>query len=114
MPILETTVRRKSRWRTQNTRRALKFARMRAAKERIRRDRAAREEPAPDFSHVTMPAMKRPMFSVRIRCRDGAEATINACESPFRAGGTFPSATLVGRKVEAVLQHYRPERKIFP
>ena len=78
---------------------------MRAAKERIRMDRADREEPMPDLSHVTMPRHAAPLFVVSIRCRDGQRVTLPISETPH---GLSISATLAAQKVFHVLSKYRP------
>jgi hypothetical protein len=98
-------VRRKSLWRSANNKRAKMFARKRAAKERKRLARVAREEPWPDVSHVARPASTPPLFIVTIRCRDGASCSMRIHETPH---GLTISPTLAGRKVACVLANYRP------
>jgi len=99
-------VRQKSHWRSANNKRAKMFARMRAAKERKRLERAFRDEPAPDLSHVFTPPSPTPLFVVSIRCRDGERVSLLIHELPH---GLSVSPTLAGRKVAAVLANYRPK-----
>lgn len=98
-------VRRKSLWRSQNNKHARKRANQRAAKERIRLERLARDEPMPDVSGTFVPKRLAPLFVVSIRCRDGERVTLPVHEIP---GGLSVSPTAAGRKVAAVLKHYRP------
>lgn len=100
----EKQVRRKSPWRSKNCTRSAMFAKMRAAKERKRLERAAREEQMPDVSSV--PCVRpRPLFVVTIKCRDGESVRLPVSEGPF---GLMPSASVVARKVACVLRNYRP------
>lgn len=68
-------VRRKSLWRSANSKRAKFRANQRAAKERKRLERLAAEPVMPDMSHVWTPKALPPLFTVTIRCRDGATAS---------------------------------------
>jgi hypothetical protein len=99
-------VRRKSLHRSLNNKRAKKFANMRAAKERKRLERLASEDVVPDMSHVWTPKALLPLFTVTIRCRDGASASLRIHEGAW--GGLSISPTLAGRKVACVLANYRP------
>lgn len=86
--------------------RAKKFANMRAAKERKRMERAARDEPMPDCSHVIIPKAAEPLFVVSVKCSDGEKVTL-----PIHAtscGRLSVSPTLAGRKIAAILTNYRP------
>jgi hypothetical protein len=99
-------VRRKSLWRSQNNKLALKRRNQRAAKERKRLARVAREEPAPDLSHVPLPPLAKTGFRVTITCLDdGQRVSFTAWRGPF---GLTLSPTRAGRKVAAVLAHYVP------
>lgn len=101
-------VRRKSRWRSKNVARRFKQrAQMRAAKERKRLARVAREEPMPDVSHVRIPRGKLSGFRVMITClEDGERVQFTAVRMP--AGNLSISPTLAGRSVAAVLRNYQP------
>ena len=103
-------VRRKSLWRSKNVARRFKQrAQMRAAKERKRLARVAREEPMPDTSHVCVHRGKPSGFRVVITCLDdGERVQFTAARSPW--GALLISPTLAGRKVAAVLQHYTPAK----
>lgn len=46
-----------------------------------------------------------PLFVVTIRCRDGERVKLAVHDGPW---GLRPCATLVGRKVAAVVANYRP------
>lgn len=100
-------VMRKSLHRSANAKRARKFANMRAAKERKRLARVAREEPLPDLSHCPpMPQGKPSGFRVSITCiDDGERVSFVAARGPF---GLTVSPSLAGRKVAAVLANYTP------
>lgn len=98
-------VRRKSLWRSQNNKLAIKRRNQRAAKELKRMERAMREEPMPDTSHVTTPPKARPMFTVTIRCCDGESVMLPIYEAPW---GLSISPTAVARRVAMVLREYRP------
>lgn len=82
------------------------FANMRAAKERKRLEQLAAEPAMPDRSHAWTPKALPPLFTVTIRCRDGASASIRIHDGVF--GGLSISPTLAGRKVACVLANYRP------
>lgn len=111
MPTSKTQVRRKSRHRSANSKRAKKFRAMRAAKERKRIERAQRAEPMPDMSHVVIPARKLSGFRVTITCLDDGECVrFTAQRSPW--GGFSISPTLAGRKVASVLANYKPNEKL--
>lgn len=99
------TVRRKSLWRSQNSKRARKFANMRAAKKRKRLARNEAEPTLSDTSHTYVPRRVSPLFTITIRCRDGAVERLRIYEGPF---GLSVSPTLAGRKIAAVLGNYRP------
>lgn len=100
-------VRRKSLWRRENVRRRFKLrANQRAAKERKRMERATRDEPLPDCSHVVIPKAARPLFVVTIKCSDGEKVAL-----PIHVtsrGSLSVSPTLAGRKIAAILTYYRP------
>lgn len=100
-------VRRKSRWRSENIKRRLRFrANQRAAKERKRLERAAREEPMPDTSHVRLPRAKPSGFRVVITCLDdGERVSFTAFRTPW---GLSVSPTAAARKVATILRHYSP------
>lgn len=81
-------------------------ANQRAAKEVLRMERAMRDEPMPDTSHVKVPRLKPSGFTVSIRCLDdGERVSFTARRTPW---GLSVSPTLAGRKVAAVLAHYMP------
>jgi hypothetical protein len=82
-------------------------ANQRAAKERIRLDRAARDEPMPDTSHVRLPRRKPSGFRVVITCLDdGERVQFTAFRTPW---GLSISPTAAGRKVFALLSNYTPK-----
>ncbi len=101
-------VRRKSRWRSENIKRRFRYrANQRAAKERKRIERAAREEPMPDLSHVRVPRARASGFRVVITCLDdGERVSFTAFRTPW--GGLSVSPTLAGQKVFTVLSEYQP------
>lgn len=102
-------VRRKSLWRRKNARRARelkKLASWRAAKERKRLARVAREEPAPDLSHVSSLRGAKPLFIVTISCSDGERVKMRIYDRGPRGLSVCP--TRAGRKVACVLANYRP------
>jgi hypothetical protein len=101
------TIRRKSRWRSENLRRHLrKRANQRAAKERKRLARVARLEAMPDTSHVMLPRLKPSGFRVSITCLDdGERVSFTAHRGPW---GLTVSPTMAGRKVATLLREYRP------
>lgn len=101
------SIRRKSRWRSHNLRRHLqKRTNQRAAKERLRLERALRPEAMPDVSAVPVPRPKPSGFTVSIRCLDdGERVSFTARRTPW---GLSVSPTLAGRKVASVLAHYHP------
>lgn len=101
-------VRRKSLWRSENSKRARKFSNMRAAKERKRFAGAFAEPVLPDASAVPLPKRAKPLFVVTVRCRDGEAVRLPVHEGLF---GLMPSATAAARKIAAVLTHYRPEAR---
>jgi hypothetical protein len=107
MPTQERRVRRKSRWRSENLKRHLKYrANQRAAKERIRLVRLAAEFEVPDVSYVKLPRRKPSGFSIHIRCLDdGARVSFTSHRLPW---GLSVSPSKAGAKVEAVLRHYQP------
>lgn len=82
-----------------------KLANFRAAKERKRLARVAREEAMPDTSHVTMPPRKPSGFRVTIVCLDDGERV--SFTASRLSWGLSVSPTLAGRKVAAILQHYQ-------
>jgi hypothetical protein len=99
-------VRRKSLWRSQNTKRARKFANMRAAKERKRLARAAAAEVMPPRApSCPMPRTAKPLFVITVRCRDGESVRLKIRESVH---GLMPSASLAGKKIAAIVANYRP------
>lgn len=98
-------VRRKSLWRSQNNKLAIKRRNQRAAKERKRAARAGRAEVMPALAHAARVKPARPLFVVTIRCRDGASVKLRVHEVPW---GLSVAPTLAGRKVASVLRHYRP------
>ncbi len=92
-------------------RRAKKFANMRAAKERLRMERAFAEPLMPDLSHcedicAAMPRIK-PLFIITITCSDGESVKLRLHDGPH---GLMPSATSALRRIGAVLKHYRPAK----
>lgn len=101
------TIRRKSRWRSENLKRHWrKRANQRAAKERLRQARAARPEIMPDVSHVRLHRLKPSGFRVSVACLDdGARVSFTAARGPW---GLSVSPTAAGRKVAAVLANYQP------
>lgn len=101
-------VRRKSRWRSANVQRQFrKRANQRAAKERKRLARVARDEPMPDTAHVVIPRARPSGFSVVITCLDdGERVSFTAHRTPW--GGLSISPTLAGQKVFTVLSEYQP------
>lgn len=101
----EIKVRRKSLWRSKNSKADRKFANMRAAKERKRMAAAFAEPEMPDASHVIDPEPAKPLFVVTIRCSDGESVRLKLFDGPF---GLFPPATLAQRKIGCVLKNYRP------
>jgi hypothetical protein len=98
-------VRRKSLWRSKNNQAVRKFANMRAAKERKRIERLSLSLVLPDTSHLVAPKCARPLFTITIRCRDGAVERLRIYERPF---GLSISPTMVGRKIAAAVGNYRP------
>lgn len=105
MPYMESALRRKSRWRRYNQRRAADRAldaerRLARAAEKREAYLAAFEEPIGSMVKVSTP-----LFMVTIRCRDGARGSLAVRELPW---GLSISPTLVGRKIAAILRHYRP------
>lgn len=103
-------VRRKSRWRSENVARHFrKRANQRAAKERKRLERLARDEPLPDTSRVVLPRLKPSGFRVTIECLDdGQRVSLTVARLPW---GLSVSPTLAGRKVAAVIANYQPITK---
>lgn len=99
-------IRRKSRWRSENLRRHFrKRANQRAAKERKRLARMAREEPMPDASHIGIPRFTPSGFRVSITCLDdGERVSFTAARTPW---GLSVSPTLAAKKIAAVLANYR-------
>ena len=83
---------------------------MRAAKERKRMERALRDEPMPDCSHVIIPKAARPLFVVTIKCRDGEKVVLPIHKTSW--GSLSISPTLAGKKVACVLANYRPAKQI--
>lgn len=80
-------------------------ANQRAAKERLRMERAAREETMPDTAHVSKPRMQAAWARVRIYFRDGTSAGFSTHETPF---GLSVSPTLAGQKTAAILANHKP------
>lgn len=113
MPTAGTHVRRKSLHRRKNCAHAKHRANQRAAKERIRLDRAARDyDHAPEIAEAVRCAAsvstKALRFRVTVEClSDGAKASFTTAEGPH---GLTISPTLAGRRVAAVLMHYRPAK----
>ena len=99
-------VRRKSLWRSQNNKLALKRRNQRAAKERLRLARAAMPDVMPDASNAPKFLRPKPLFVVTVRCRDGQSVKLRIYENPW--GGITPSATNAARKVAEILKGYRP------
>lgn len=82
-------------------------ANQRAAKERRRRERLAREPVPPDIAHIRLPRLKPSGFRITITCLDdGERASFTAARTPW--GKLSVSPTAAGRKVAAVLAHYLP------
>lgn len=100
------TVRRKSLWRSQNVKLAIKRRNQRAAKERLRLARAAMPDVMPDASRAPKFLRPKPLFVVTVRCRDGESVRLSIYENPW--GALTPSATAASRKIAAILKHYRP------
>ena len=99
------TVRRKSLWRSQNSKRARKFSNKRAAKERKRMERLAAPVVMPKIQATPKPRRAKPLFVVTIRCRDGAHERLAIYDLFDRPR---PSPTTAAKKIATVLQHYRP------
>lgn len=105
-------VRRKSLWRSANSKRAKKFANMRAAKERKRIARTFAEVPLPDASHAVLPTPQKPTWTITIRHRAGEFVKLRIHDGPF---GMMPSVTTALKRIGCVLKNYRraapfPER----
>lgn len=103
-------VRRKSLHRRKNCAHAKKRANQRAAKERKRLERAARDyDCAPDLADAArcqLPEGRGLRFRVTVEClTDGAKASFTTGEGPH---GFTISPTLAARRVAVVLRHYRP------
>lgn len=98
-------VRRKSLWRSQNTKRARKFANMRAAKEHKRLARVAAEVIPLRAPACPRPPTPKPLFVITVRCRDGESVRLKIREGMH---GLMPSASLAGRKIAAIVANYRP------
>jgi len=95
----------KSLWRSANAKRARKFSNMRAAKERKRLERVAREEPMPDLSHVVIPKCKPSGFRVTIKCLDDGECvSFVSHRTPW---GLSISPTKAGKKLACVMKEYQ-------
>jgi hypothetical protein len=103
-------VRRKSLWRSKNVSQRFRYrANQRAAKERKRVERAMREEPMPDTSHVRVPRRKPSGFRVTVECLDDGERVSFTCSNgPY---GLTISPTLAGHKVSVILKEYKPITK---
>ena len=102
-------VRRKSRWRSGNNKRATKFSAMRAAKERKRLARMLDTDAGcPPWPCPKLGRAPAPLFRVTIRCRDGQRVSFAVTESSW--GGLFPSVSAAVNKVRTVLANYRPAR----
>lgn len=99
-------VRRKSLWRSQNVKLAIKRRNQRAAKDRLRLARAQRGEKIPSASTAPQPGRLKPLFVVTIRCLDGESVRLKIYENPW--GGLSPSATSASLKIAAILKNYRP------
>lgn len=82
-------------------------ANQRAAKKRIGIERAGRDEPMPDVSHVATPRLPKALARVRIYFRDGTSAGFSIYETPF---GLSVSPTLAGRRVAALLVNFQPKQ----
>lgn len=83
-------------------------AAQRAAKEQKRRERAAREEPLPDVSHVRVPRLKPSGFRVVVICLDdGERVQFTAARTPWGELSVSPSRA--GQKVACVLANYLPK-----
>lgn len=79
---------------------------MRAAKERIRLQRAMAEPVLPEFAPMKPPRLRKTGFTVTIVCHDdGERSSFTAARGPF---GLTISPTLAGRKVACVFANYRP------
>ena len=98
-------VRRKSLWRSKNAKHYRYRANQRAAKERKRLERVAREETMPDTSGCYVHAKDKPLFTITIRCRDGELVKLRISDGYF---GLFPSVTKAVEKIRCVLTNYRP------
>lgn len=104
------SIRQKSLWRSKNlTRHFRKRANQRAAKERKRIERVAREEIYPDTSSSFAPSRKPGGFRVTVEClEDGERVSFTSRWRPFGNDELSISPTLAGRKVAAILANYRP------
>ena len=98
-------VRRKSLWRSKNSKNARKFANMRAAKERKRIEGLSAEPVMPDMAHVYWPKPTKPLFVVTVRCRDGEFVRIKIHDG---LSALAPSPTEVLRRIGCVIKNYRP------
>ena len=87
--------------------RAERFARMRAAKERIRIERLMADI-LPDSSGCYIPKSKPSGFRVSITCLDdGERVSFITHRGPF---GLTISATDCGRRVSCILLNYQPQK----
>ena len=102
------TIRRNSRWRSENLRRHVrKRANQREAKERRRVARLTAELIMPDTSHVRCPRARASGFRIQITCLDdGERVSFTATRTPWDDLSVSP--TLAGRKVATVLREYQP------
>jgi hypothetical protein len=110
---MKTKLRRKSLHRSKNQRRTLSAASLAWGNETRRLNRIARaEDAARDLQKEAAeppihPTAKRTLrFRVTVEClTDGERVQFTAAEGPH---GLTTSPTLAGRKVAAILRHYRP------
>lgn len=94
---------------TARNKRAERFARMRAAKERIRIERLTAEIPLPDSSGCYVPKVKPSGFRVSIACLDdGERVSFITHRGPF---GLTISPTTCARRVAMILKNYSPIKK---
>jgi len=107
MPKPKTKVVCKSLWRGKNCKRTARFARMRAAKERLRIERLTDDVSMPDVSHCPIPKSRPSGFLITIKCLDdGERVKIRTHRDPW--GRLLISPTTAGRQVAALLANYLP------
>lgn len=100
-PHEQPALRRKSRWRSINQKRARKFTLMRAAKERLRIERANAEPVLPDTSHVRLTRRIPAEATITERFADGHSFSTAIHRAPW--GGINPSRTAILREIATTL-----------